>query len=122
LVLEEKQTELNQTIFRIYNNWTEPNCLSLKMNRTVKVELNRTVFKIYNNWTKLNWLSLKPNRTFKVVRFYGFCWTISQVYECVAQVIKELSNHRDWIFQGKQLTKLKAKCKRHLGFSHQQVI
>jgi hypothetical protein len=34
LVLEENQIKLNQTVFKIYNNRTKLNCLSLKLNRT----------------------------------------------------------------------------------------
>jgi hypothetical protein len=37
LVLEENQIKLNQTVFKIYNNRTKLNCLSLKLNRIVKV-------------------------------------------------------------------------------------
>jgi hypothetical protein len=37
-----------------------------------KTELNQTIFKIHNNWTELNCLSLKPNRIVNVVQFYSF--------------------------------------------------
>jgi hypothetical protein len=35
-------------------------------------ELNQTVFKIYNNRTELFVFKTESNRTVKVVRFYGF--------------------------------------------------
>jgi hypothetical protein len=37
-----------------------------------KTELNKIVFKIDNNGTETNCLSLKPNQAVKVVQFYGF--------------------------------------------------
>jgi hypothetical protein len=43
--------------------------LVLEENRT---ELNQTVFKIYNNWTELFVFKTEPNRTVKVVQFIGF--------------------------------------------------